>query len=216
MRSIRFSIRIHPPSGHRRGSQGRGYQEVFEGEDQSGESWYRDREDVRWSVPTRLLPSLRPCVRAPTDSISLGSLIPLSGKNALLSIQLIESLGIYSSIVFFSTASQNTFASTSPSSSSPATPAPSATALSAALILDQILLSTASSLPPIHPTLLPARLQDKKERTRLFLTAFATPYRGLTVKPGKTVVSAPETVIKEVMKVSFVSDRRQTSKKSEI
>lgn len=120
----------------------------------------------------------------------------LIGKNALLSIQLIDCLSIYSSIAFLPASFATTL--------SPSSPARPHTALSTALILDQILLGTSSStLPEIHPALLGER--EKKERSRLFLAAFASPYKGLTVKPGKTAISAVETIVKEGLKVSSLS-----------
>lgn len=117
-----------------------------------------------------------------------------------------DALDIYSSIIFLPPSFRKTLASASTQES--AEPSSPQTALSTALILDQILLST-SSLPPIHPALVGPRVAEKKERSRLFLAAFASPYKGLTVKPGKTVLSAAETIVKEGLKVSR-GDRLQS------
>jgi tRNA nucleotidyltransferase (CCA-adding enzyme) len=102
------------------------------------------------------------------------------GRDPLRSIQLINDLSLYPSIFSIPETISSTFSST---------PGPPITSIAAATLLHALLKPTTSTsssfaIPPIHKTLLSLALSPST-KSRLFLAAALTPYRGITYTDSK-------------------------------
>ncbi|KAK1226962.1 CCA tRNA nucleotidyltransferase, mitochondrial [Marasmius sp. AFHP31] len=118
----------------------------------------------------------------------------VKGRDPLRSIQLITSLGLYSSI--FSGFPPNVIETFSNN------PRSEETALKAASILQTLLANVGADLPPLHPTFFKALVSDVTCKPRLFLAAVLSPYAGITYRDHKgKELPVVEYVIRECLKL---------------
>ncbi|KAI0638969.1 hypothetical protein C8Q77DRAFT_1078625 [Trametes polyzona] len=127
----------------------------------------------------------------------------MGGRNPLLSIDLINSLSLYSSVFSIPDSSAIKLSGT---------PAPSQNALKAAIILYTLAHRGSStpatlsglpfpSLPAVHPLLLSELTASTNPARRLYLAAALTPYRDLTYTQKGKIRPATEAVIREGLKL---------------
>lgn len=138
----------------------------------------------------QLVPELREAARDPEIQHALRTKISrervgeeldkmMKGNNPLLSIELIDDLGLYTSIFYIPP-------TVAPELSAPI--GPSEVALAAAHILTALLHPDghfSSDLPPLHPLLMAAAAHEPSTRPRLYLACALSPYRGLTYEDSK-------------------------------
>ncbi|KAL0063243.1 CCA tRNA nucleotidyltransferase, mitochondrial [Marasmius tenuissimus] len=118
----------------------------------------------------------------------------VKGRDPLRSIQLITSLGLYSSI--FSGFPPNVIETFSDN------PRSEATALKAASILQTLLANVGTDLPPLHPTFFKVLESDVTCKPRLFLAAVLSPYAGIIYRDHKgKELPVVEYVIRECLKL---------------
>jgi hypothetical protein len=145
-----------------------------------------------------------------------GSSVPLlsstTARNPLLSLEMIDSLSLYDSVLWLPPAMLSILSGQ---------PASRSRGLVAAGILESLLSratitdSTATrplpryALPQTHPTLL-THASDPNVRRRLFLAAALTPFKGITLPDKKRAVPAAEAVIREGLKVRAFAAKRFT------
>lgn len=121
----------------------------------------------------------------------------VAGRDPLLSIQLIHDLSLYPFIFHVPSAISSSFSST---------PASSAISVTAATLLHALLYPARSNslpaLPPVHKTLIESVNLSKDTKSRLFLAAALTPYRGITYTDSKEKTHpAVEAAIREGTKL---------------
>jgi tRNA nucleotidyltransferase (CCA-adding enzyme) len=120
-----------------------------------------------------------------------------TGRDPLRSIQLIHDLSLYSSIFSIPEKITSTFSSTP---GSPVTSVAAATLLQA-LLKPVSSTSSFAALPSIHKTLISSALSPGT-KSRLFLAAALTPYRGITYTDSKKKQHlAVEAAIREGLKL---------------